>query len=147
MERAVRRQIYFRDGEVCLRRSIIHRGVVILNALGDRRPQLLPVLRVAIRWPSAGSLMKAALEQDRRNLDVPQDMKAGMAHAAIEGRDAGQNRGMDGSGQRDVLGVLRIAGVPCHVGRRNVVFARTHSKARLPARARNFPRRRRPPTN
>ena len=121
----MRRQICFRDSEVRDAGAIIHGGVITLNALGNGDPELLPV--VTRRDPLSFRRIadESSLEQDRRDFDVSQNMKARVAHSAIEDRNARQNRGMNGSSQRDVLPIQRIAGVPFQVGARGVMFARS----------------------
>ena len=119
----MRRQVCFRNGEAWNTGAIIYRGVVILNALGDRRAELLSVITrrdaLSFRWIADES----SFEQDCRDLDVPQDVKARVANTAIGGRNSRQNCGVNGGSQRDVLAVERIAGMPFHVGARDMVFA------------------------
>ena len=121
----VGRQIRFRDGEVRDAGAIIHSGIIILNTLGNRQTELLSVITrrdaLSFRWIADES----SLEQDRGDFDVAQDVKTGVAHPAIEDRNPGQNRGVNGSRQRDVLAVEPIAGVPFQAGARDVVFARS----------------------
>src|SRR5450759_4770686 len=118
----MRRQICFRHGEAWTAGAIIYRGVVILNALGNRRAELLSVITRRDALSFCWIADESSFEQDRRDLDVPQDVKARVAHTAIEDRNPRQDRGVNGSGQRDVLAIERIAGVPFLVGGRDVVF-------------------------
>src|SRR5436190_13070543 len=81
------RQICFRDGKVCNAGTIIYRGIVILNTLGNGRAELVPVVgggdALSFRWIADES----AFEQDRRDLDVPQDVKTRVPHTTIKGRN------------------------------------------------------------
>src|SRR5205814_4885550 len=92
----MRRQVCFRHDEAWNTGAIIYRGVVILNALGDRRAKLLSVITrrdaLSFRWIADES----SFEQDCRDLNVPQDVKARVANTAIEGRNSRQNRGVNG---------------------------------------------------
>src|SRR2546421_6437249 len=64
----VRRQIHFGDGEIRALCPVIDRSVVILDALGDRGAESLPI--IARRDPLAFRRIadKAAFNEDRRNL-------------------------------------------------------------------------------
>ena len=64
--------------------AIIYRGIVILNAPGNCVPELLPVItrRDALSFPWVAD--KSSFKQDRRNLDVAQNMKTRVAYASIE---------------------------------------------------------------
>src|ERR1044072_2167472 len=83
----VRRQICFRDREVGHAGTVIHSRVIILNALGNGSPELLPIVCRGDALPFRGIADESSLEQDRRDFDVAQDMEARMAHPAIENRN------------------------------------------------------------
>ena len=110
------------DCQSSRRRSKIDGGVVILHRLGDRDPHLLPVLRSRDPLAFHGIAEKASLKQNSRNFDVPQDMEARMANAAIEDGDAGENGGMDSRGQRHILRIQFVPLILLIVGVRQVTF-------------------------
>ena len=78
-----RRQVRFRQVEIRNAGAIIYSGVVILDAPGNGGSELLPVGT----GRDALSLRRIAdeprFEQDGWDLDVPQDVEARVAHAAI----------------------------------------------------------------
>ena len=84
----VRRQVCFRDREVRYSGAIIQRSVIILNALGNGGPELLAIVSRRDFLSFRRVADESALEQDRRDLDIAQDVEARVAHPAIEDRDA-----------------------------------------------------------
>ena len=101
----MRRQICFRHGEVCHAGAIIDRGVIILNASGNRRAELLPIITGRDALSFRGIADEPGLEEDRRDLDVPQNVKARVAHPSIEWGHFRQDRGVNRGGQSDVLAI------------------------------------------
>ena len=83
---------------------------------------MLPVLSCRDPLSFRGIADEASLQQDRRNLDVPQDVKARVAHAAIEDRDSRKDRGVNGSSQRDILPSSALPACLLIVGVRQVIF-------------------------
>ncbi len=87
----MRRQVCFRNGEVRNAGTIIYRGIVILNALGNRRAELLSVITRRNALSFCWIADESSFEQDRWDFDVPQDVKARMAHTSIEDRNSRQD--------------------------------------------------------
>src|ERR1039457_2311122 len=80
----VRRQGCSRHGEARNVGAIIYGGVVILNALGNRGPELLSVITRRDALSFGWIADESSFEQDRRDFDVAQDVKTRVAHTAIE---------------------------------------------------------------
>src|SRR5436190_1369141 len=120
---SVRREVRPGDGEVRHAGAVVGGSVVILNALGDRGAELLSVISGRDPLSFRGIADKSAFQQDRRDFDVSQNVEARVAHSAVKDGKSRQNGGVNGSSQRNVLTINRVAGATA-VGARDVVFAR-----------------------
>ena len=83
----MRRQICFRHREVCHASAIIHRGIIVLNSLGNRRTESLAIITGGDALSFRGIADESGLEQDRRDFDVSQNVKARVAHTPVEDRN------------------------------------------------------------
>ena len=146
MERLCGGRFTFATGEVRhAGRAIIYRGVVILDAQGNRGAESLTIMTRRDPLSFLGIADKSALDEHRRDFHVAQNMKAGMFHAPVKGAKPRQNCRVNRSRERDVLAILRVAGLARHVRRRDVMFGGEIGSHAFRRERVSFPRPRRPP--
>ncbi len=71
--------------------------------------ELLAILRGGDAAAFGGIVEETGFEQDAGNAKVAQDLEARVAHAAIVGSRVGEDGGVDGGGESDVVVVLGVA--------------------------------------
>src|ERR1700732_1467577 len=65
-------------------RAEVYRRIIVLNPLGDSSGDIFTKLRGGNALAFHGIAQKPAFDQDRRDFDISQNMKAGMLYAAIK---------------------------------------------------------------